>query len=807
MEKERKYTTINNIFICIFTILFFYLGLKKCGFYKTDILVFSLGLEIIGAVYIIYNYIINNKKRKFDIIGLLILGLSASYALSIVFSNFTSLNDAICEYIRYFNLYLVYKIVTLSDDKKLYKNILAYMGIFFGIFGIDGMGTRVFQSLLEKLNSGYLNVDFDRMSSLVQYANTFAIILLVSSVCVFEKLLKAVKEKNTKNIIIYHTILVFYTSCIILSQSRVVALLLIISVIIYYLFAVKKNKKENISMTLLIIFLLIECLVYSSLVLKGINIDNTIIYYLTLLLIGVNIIGSYLILKILKKVESAKKKSLILKKHTKYITIVILSFSVIYISLGMLITSDLKISEKSTQTVKRYVYNVEKDNENNLNFTVQNLNEDSRYKIDIYGISNKNEKTFLKSFEYFDTVSGNFSYNIKDFKDLKCIELDFNCYKGSIKVVNSHINDKNMSLEYTLLPTEIVNKVKDMLTSTDSLSSRMIYLKDAFNIWNLSLKNRIIGIGGEGFKNSYQLVQNQSYTSTEVHNSFMQILVESGIIGVTCIIAAVIIWLQKSPKNIYKYAMILLIIHSLIDLDFSYMFVICIFGILLGINTQDEKESKIKENGILNFLKYIQYTFVIFLSIFNIIIVLKMNVAYYMKVPKYEEKDLNIENIEYLIKLNEKRVSYDFTDNRYREELADSYQKYLENLKFNSEDILKEKEQQNDKLILEKSEKNAKEMEKNNAKDKETLINISDIYFFNLKYILNLGEFASKDKKCEEYIQKIIANLKFIKENYRCNEIARNMVYESSKKYLDEILKIDNGTYYIAQFVNYLKSI
>ena len=168
MEKERKYTTINNIFICIFTILFFYLGLKKCGFYKTDILVFSLGLEIIGAVYIVYNYIINNKKRKFDIIGLLILGLSVSYALSIVFSNFTSLSDAICEYIRYFNLYLVYKIVSLSDDKKLYKNILAYMGIFLGIFGIDGMGARVFQSLLEKINSGYLNMDFDRMSSLVQ---------------------------------------------------------------------------------------------------------------------------------------------------------------------------------------------------------------------------------------------------------------------------------------------------------------------------------------------------------------------------------------------------------------------------------------------------------------------------------------------------------------------------------------------------------------------------------------------------------------------------------------------------------------
>ena len=30
--------------------------------------------------------------------------------------------------------------------------------------------------------------------------------------------------------------------------------------------------------------------------------------------------------------------------------------------------------------------------------------------------------------------------------------------------------------------SEIVNKVKDMLTSTDSLSSRMIYLKDSFKI-------------------------------------------------------------------------------------------------------------------------------------------------------------------------------------------------------------------------------------------------------------------------------------------------------------------------------------
>lgn len=372
---------------------------------------------------------------------------------------------------------------------------------------------------------------------------------------------------------------------------------------------------------------------------------------------------------------------------------------------------------------------------------------------------------------------GNFSCDVLEYEDLKCIELDFKCSKGSMNIKNAYINDKKIALEYVMMPTELINKIKDALNVTDSFSSRMIYLKDGFKIWNLSLKNRLIGAGGEAFKNNYQLVQENLYTSTEVHNSFMQILVESGIIGGICIFSILVIYFVKSKKDVYTYALAILVIHSFIDLDFSYMLVLCVFAILLGIEEYSNEKNIFK----LEKLRFVEITFFIILSIISFSLVSKMTFAYYMKVPKYEE------NAKAEILASEKRVLLDSTENNYRETLSESYNNYLNLLKDDydnkSEEIIQ---------ILEKSEENAFKMKENNLVDKENLKNISDIYFFNLEYILSLDiyEKEKQSEKINEYITNISENLEFIKEEYKYNERAKEILKECLDKYQDVLLNL-----------------
>ncbi|MBQ9013186.1 MAG: hypothetical protein IJ094_06435 [Bacilli bacterium] len=97
----------NLVIDYILVILLLILSLSKGGFYKSDILIFSVGLSIIGFIRIAVDFFIAIKKQnyKFDIIEILLLLLSVTYVLPIVFKNYADLNSSIFESIRYFNLF------------------------------------------------------------------------------------------------------------------------------------------------------------------------------------------------------------------------------------------------------------------------------------------------------------------------------------------------------------------------------------------------------------------------------------------------------------------------------------------------------------------------------------------------------------------------------------------------------------------------------------------------------------------------------------------------------------------------------
>ena len=773
--KKLRSISFDNIINTFLVILLILLSIQKGGFYKGDNILFLLGVQILGIITIIYNFIKNKLKYNFDIVAFLLLLLPITYAFPIIFNNYASLNDSIVEMLRYFSLYIIYKIVSYSNDKKIYENTIIGITLFLGILGIDGLGSRIFKVVLERFHSNYLATDLMRMSSTIQYANVLAIMFLIASVLLFEKLLSAYNNKDKRKLALNFTCFFFVSSCLVLTQSRVPLLL----VILYYLFRILRDKENRKTQVKLLLGILPILLIYVVATFKLLYINKNYIYIITAIFLAICYFSPYILTNIFKK--NSRVISFILKNKKK-LTIAFTIFCFIYVVLAFMISAPLKITDKSKDIFKRNIYSI--DNlENNIQFKVKENVQDSRYNIKIYSVSISNKKELIKSYEYYDNVSGNFEFDFNLKEKAKYITFEIKCYKGSINVSDLEINNKKITLNYALFPVDLINKIQDVLHGSDSYNLRIIYYKDALKIWRSSPKNILFGVGGEGFNELYQTVQTINYTSTEVHNSFLQILVESGLLGFSCIVSVIVLYICISKNSVYKYATLLLVLHSIVDLDFSYTIILAFFAILLAI-TKKEKEFDPK----FNILGKTEMIFSLLLSAFNIYLLVKMNIAFFINIPKIDSTKNDIKNEANLVNILEKRVMFDSIDNNYRKELSEEYEKYLKLLiewiyVDNNNEVIKEEI----KNVLLNIEKNAEVMYKNEKYNKDNLINISNILFNNIYYLVQNGNFNNKKEGYNYYLEKIKNNLEYIKNNYKLNSKIQEKLDSIYNKYYTEL--------------------
>lgn len=110
---------------------------------------------------------------------------------------------------------------------------------------------------------------------------------------------------------------------------------------------------------------------------------------------------------------------------------------------------------------------------------------------------------------------------------------------------------------------------------------RIEYDKDALK---LIPGNWLLGVGGGGWKAIYQSVQDFFYTAAFVHNNYLQVFLESGILGFISFLALVLISLWNAIRfytravdgKLRTYcagllcAMIVLTVHSVFDFNLSY---------------------------------------------------------------------------------------------------------------------------------------------------------------------------------------------------------------------------------------------
>lgn len=137
------------------------------------------------------------------------------------------------------------------------------------------------------------------------------------------------------------------------------------------------------------------------------------------------------------------------------------------------------------------------------------------------------------------------------------------------------------------------------------LQSRLIFMFDALKIVK---DNLLLGVGGGGWNSEYRAYRSYLYSSSEVHNHYLQVLVENGVLGFIIYIVLWFILILNLVKS-YRYKkmeidILLLIIsigllfHSFIDFDFSYPVIYYLFWILIALSIKDiENLNKVLSKG------------------------------------------------------------------------------------------------------------------------------------------------------------------------------------------------------------------
>lgn len=773
MVKKNIYT---NIFDCFLVGLLLMLSLNRGGFYKSDILIFSLGVSAIAFCYTLINMynIIRKKEYKFDVIELILLLLPFAYLLPIIFNNYADLNSSIFEAIRYLNLYFIYSMVKRSSNKKIYAYAIVTIALIQCVLSIDAVANRYLHGILSSLDSGYLNENLTRMSGTLQYANVLAIVCLISAIFVIKWLLDA---KNKNLYAIYYVILFILISTIILTGSRAV---LLISILTFLVFIFKS--KENIyklAFTFIPLFILTG--IYTSLLYTQMLSNKTYIYFTFVIFICLNVIVA---------ITANKLHTICIKKYSgvgiKKIHIAAGVFVCIgvYILIGISITKPLLLSSDSLQNNDTLILNDIKQGSNLLTFDVIAKEQDTRYKIKLNSVNNENVEESIKTFNYSDNTSGKFEYNFELSEKTKYLKLLVECDKGSLEFDNLYLNNKKQKLDYIFIPRTVVYRIKDLFNGSTSVSDRCMYYQDAMKIICKNVHNFVIGTGGEGFNNIYEQVKTRDYHSTEVHSSFLQIFVESGVIGFSLIIFVLIYSIIKSKSSYIKIAYILFVIHSFIDLNFSYMLVIAIFSVLLAML---DYENKIEfKNKILSFSLFgitLIYTLFVFCFCTRALL------AQYLNIPVYNENNINLQTqIEVLTK-NEKRVELDPFEYSYKEELDKQYDIYLELLydkikeKGTDTNILKEEV----KNVLDNITINADNIFNNTKYNRRHIMYACSIYFRNIDNLSKLYYSDNIEKGYNTYMNKINEKLNYLKELYIKNDEINQIIENTQDNYNDKI--------------------
>jgi len=531
------------------------------------------------------------------------LGFSVVYFISIFVA--VALHQAIVEWLKYCMYFAMFFMIT--DYVRTYKMkisllwVLSSSAVAVSILGIDGFAgeniTRICNAVFQTLNIDvqfFRLISLDRVASTFQYPNALAGYLMVMYFITLG--LMCLSKKNlVKSIAGIFSFIILNT--LVLTVSRAVYLLLPV-ISIMFLILMPKGSRMRIAANFLVSIIPAAVVALNLYSYIGDNNANVLKIWL-LFLLGCAVAGllTVLVNAMARFIEKINFKWIIAAVVVLLSGIVALAVFALNKS-EPLDLSNLTDANKVQSVTKRISLSPYKQYK--LVYTVDaelgSENITHSYYVRIYSRNKDNinfrEGTLLEEFMDKNTDGIQTREIVFDVPyDSECLDIQFSTWYAGTKAIfdNATIIDmdtgkvvKNLVLKYKYLPDSIMIRLENM-ENTQSASMRMTYYKDALKIVADYL---LLGAGGGAWNFLYNSYQSFYYTSEHVHNYFLELFVETGIIGMLALLAyiACLCFMavkerygkgDKETKNVILQmtlftAIIAGFAHSVVDFDFSF---------------------------------------------------------------------------------------------------------------------------------------------------------------------------------------------------------------------------------------------
>ncbi|MDN5332062.1 MAG: hypothetical protein PWP45_1287 [Tepidanaerobacteraceae bacterium] len=225
-----------------------------------------------------------------------------------------------------------------------------------------------------------------------------------------------------------------------------------------------------------------------------------------------------------------------------------------------LVLSHEENESESWKTSWHTVENVKPDTEYVLKVTVTSKpgSEEGRWgaAVLINSVDENNKSQRIKN-EYFNEQMENQLVEIrfKTPENARRLQIGFsNRFAGTYAVFSNaeifEAGDKasrqRIILAYKYIPEAIAKRIESISFGEHSVQGRLSFYKDALKM----IKDRpVVGWGGGGWKAAYFAYQSYRYFTTEVHSFFLQLMVETGILGLIAFLAVPVLIIRNIALN------------------------------------------------------------------------------------------------------------------------------------------------------------------------------------------------------------------------------------------------------------------
>ena len=576
--------TLDRIYSIIIYINIMFLNILIGSTNEEPRTILEMIIMLEALIYIIISKVKSKKniliKGKIDIA---VLAMVVVTSVPLFFKTYCSLSDTIdacIEYLTIYSMYIMIRNVIITNKKKnILINIVLISSTLIIIFGIDRLNFNIFQKIYDLTKS--VQKDDWRMTSTFGYSN--AVFTYIVSLMIIA-LGKYLQEDNKKIAGIYAIYIQLSMYAFYYCNSRA-GMVIFAIIFIVYLACLKDTNKIFRSIAI-IIFTYVQVVIFDRV--KTINYTELML----LLKIATTLVTTYIFSLICLKMD----KNINIKTTKKTVAITLFALIIVsctYILIAQQFSTPLKMDSKYDY---RTLYTLKTETEYNIkiDYTFEST---EPINIKLIQIDNQRNQQIL-----YETTSDITGKNIStEFKiktgDVDYAMLEFYTSEDSKLTFNKiYLNDKEEIVNYKYLPNDIMRLIQTFNMKNISISERLSMYRSGLKLFTL---HPIVGNGAKTYGNMYSKVREYAYTTKEVHNFYLDILMDYGCIGMIIFLSIIGItiynFLKKSDKDSILnksifVAWMLVVLHTSVDFDLSYLVTIINFYMMIALICEEDKK-------------------------------------------------------------------------------------------------------------------------------------------------------------------------------------------------------------------------